>query len=96
MSRDNLLIDAAAYYSLDEENKLLLGAGYFAPGGNDLFQMDPSGNFIGDRVKPKYLSVQAGYARRYLLHGAYRLCWIMPTGTLALPVPLMLSVSTLE
>lgn len=64
MSRDNLLIDAAAYYSLDEENKLLLGAGYFAPGGNDLFQMDPSGNFIGDRVKPKYLSVQAGYARR--------------------------------
>lgn len=37
MSRDNLLIDAAAYYSLDEENKLLLGAGYFAPGGNDLF-----------------------------------------------------------
>lgn len=64
MERNNLLINAAAYYSLDTTNKLLLGVAYFAPGGNDLYPTDNEGNITGDKLKPKFLSVHAGYARR--------------------------------
>lgn len=64
MDRNNLLVSAAAGYSLSADNKLLLGICYFAPGGNDLFPTDAEGNVAGDRLKPKYMSVHAGYARR--------------------------------
>lgn len=63
MERNNLLINAAAYYSLDADNKLLLGIGYYAPGGNNLYPTDNEGNITGDRLKPQYMSVHAGYAR---------------------------------
>lgn len=64
MKRNNLLVNAAAYYSLDTKNKVLLGAAYFAPGGNDYYPIDNEGNIAGSRLKPRYLSVHAGYARR--------------------------------
>lgn len=64
MERNNLLMNAAAYYSLDKANKLLLGIAYFGPGGNNLYPTDNEGNVTGDRLKPKFMSVHAGYARR--------------------------------
>lgn len=64
MDRDNLMMNAAGYYSINDNNKILAGFSYYAPGGNKMYMVDENGNILGDEIRTKYFSFNIGYAYR--------------------------------
>ncbi len=64
MDRDNMMINAGGYYSLNSKHKLLAGISFFLPGGNKMYRVDGEGNITGDEIRSKYVSVNLGYAYR--------------------------------
>lgn len=64
MDRDNMMINAGGYYSLNSKHKLLAGISYFLPGGNKMYMIDDKGNITGNEIRSKYISVNLGYAYR--------------------------------
>lgn len=64
MDRDNLMMNTAGYYSINDKHKVLAGFSYYAPGGNKMFNVDENGNVVGDEIRSKYISFNIGYSYR--------------------------------